>query len=319
MSPLRFGIAATADQIWPIYQDMNMAEGAEVVAVVRDASAEGEALTAMISAPMFSSLAEMLTTAEVDAVYLALSPGAQEKALRQVIGAGKHALLEAPWQAPFDEAVALWKEARSRGIALGIAVPWAVDAAMAAARMFVRAGLLGEILSWHADHMSPQTGDPLWLALPMADLFHWLTGLEATQVCATRSESANGRERVVVLTITYADGCLASLQLGMGVPGKETKKGPVLIGSLGQLDLTDEPQAYRTSSSEDALAYTWQPVRYAGPRGSRTRAITEFAARVAAGQEPPFAAGEALEALRILETARRSLAVGHPCSAPKAC
>jgi predicted dehydrogenase len=311
---MRFGIIGEGDDVLRAYQDLGAAQGAQVTAVMAASAAVRRELGALLSTGIVETVEEVCADPQVQAVYIALSGGTREEAIRQSLAAGKHVLVAGPWDAPLAEGRELCALAKEKGLAFGLSAPWAVSGAHLAVRTLTRAGLLGEILSWRDDLLRPQPmADALRQALRPLDLFAWLTNLEPQEVYAQQAPSAEGIELYAVM-VRYANGCIGGLQVGRGVPGGPGMhpQGMRIIGALGQFDMTDEPMVYRTRSSEDAPAHTWQRVRHTGLRGSRSEAMSQFAASVARGQEPALPAKVILGPLAILEAVQRSLAEGTP-------
>lgn len=311
---MRFGIIGDGDAVMQAYQDLAAAQGTSVAAVLADSVAARRELEAMLSTHIVETAEEMCDDPAVEAIYISLPAGPREEAIRQALESGKHALVAGPWDAPLAEGAALCALAEEQGVALGISAPWAVSGGHLAARNLARAGLLGTIVAWRDDLMRPQPmADTMRQGLRPVGLFSWLTDLQAEEVYALEAPSVEGLH-LLAMMVRYGNGALGSLQVGRGIPGGPGMhpQGLRVVGTAGQLDLTGEPMVYRTQSSEDAPAHTWRQVRHAGPRGDRAQAMTQFAARVRAGQEPPYPAKTALEPLRIMDAAQRSLAEGRP-------
>jgi predicted dehydrogenase len=309
----RFGIIGEGDAVMQAYQDLGAAQGADVAAVMADSVALRRELEAMLSTHIVETVGEVCQDPDVEAVYIALPAGPREEAIRLALESGKHALVAGPWDAPLAEGISLCAVAQQQGVALGISAPWAVSGGHLAARDLARAGLLGEIVAWSDDLLRPQpVADTLRQALRPLSLFSWLTELQAEEVHALEAPSGGGLH-LLAMILRYGNGALGSLQVGRGIPGGPGMhpQGLRVVGTEGQLDLTDEPMVYRTRSSEGAPAHTWRQVRHTGPRGDRAQAMAQFAARVRAGQEPPYACQDALEPLRIMDAAQRSLAEGR--------
>ncbi len=306
---LRFGIAGWNDAAFETYQAIDSVDDAEVAAVmVADPGARRD-LAQIISTPLVSALDDLLATPGLQAVYTALPAEEREEIVLAAVRAGKAVLLDAPLAADTRAATELLEACPLEHCVIGLIEPWSVDAGLAASRLLLRAGLFGDLVTWRATSFDEGVpNDPLMAALSTLGLFRYLTGLEAEQVWAQAAESENGAVSIV-LSVRYENGCLGTLHLGSGFPGGSSDD-LMLYGPLGQLDLSDEPRAYRTQSTEDAPARTWRPVRYAGPRGSVAQAVAQFVRRVAAGENPPLPAHEALPPLRIVDAARRSLETG---------
>lgn len=311
---LRFGLITEDDAALQAYQDIESSPTARASIILTTSAFMQREINSLASVRVAETVEQVCTDPETDAVFIALTVGAREDAARRALAAGKHVLVAGPWDAPLAEAQSLCALAKEKGVAFGISAPWAVNGAHLAARALVRAGLLGTLISWRDDLLRPQPmADTLRQALRPLALFSWLCGVDAEEVYAQQAPSAEGLDLVVML-VRYANGCLGMIQAGRGIPGGPGMhpQGMRLVGAVGQLDLTDAPMVYRTRSSEDAPSHSWQMVRHSGPRGDRALAIGQFAARVLAHQEPPLPASTALDPLRILEAAQRSLAENAP-------
>ncbi len=311
---MHFGIIGEGDAILRAYQELSAAEGVGVAEIVAPNIAVRRDLEAMLSAHIVGSAEELCNDPKVEAILIDLPAGPREEAIRQALQCGKHVLLVGPWDAPLAEGEALCALAEQQGLALGILAPWAVSGAHQSLRALAQAGLLGEIVAWRDDLLRPQPmADTMRQALRPLSLFNWLTGLEAEEVYALEAPSREGLH-LIAMMVRYANGAVGSLQAGRGIPGGPGMhpQGLRIIATEGQIDLAEGPMVYRTRSSEDAPAYIWQQVRHAGPQGDRTQAMQQFAAQVKVGQQPPYTAQAALEPLRIMDAAQRSLVEGCP-------
>ncbi|MFC6082780.1 Gfo/Idh/MocA family protein [Sphaerisporangium aureirubrum] len=117
--PLRWAIVGTGGIAKAFAEDLRLSDAGELVAVGSRTAARAEEFAAQVGAPRaYGDQAEMLASADVDAVYVATPHTAHKDAALAAIEAGKAVLVEKPFTINRAEAEELVKAARARGVFL---------------------------------------------------------------------------------------------------------------------------------------------------------------------------------------------------------
>ncbi len=295
--------------------------------------------------PTTTSIGDVLSNPEVDAVYVATPHYTHMPIGVAAARAGKHVLMEKPIAITLADADAIIDACRQNGVTLGVAFYAQVDAAMAAARDLVRAGILGDVMSIRLNTLAnkPETYwtggytqrvHTTWRTIKaqagggvlMMNLIHdlntvrWVTGLEATRVYAeygTLNTDVEVEDTIGVL-VRYENQAIGVLHGGSTFRGgaHEDLRGPRIYGTKGQLILAAQPLIYLQEPPEGGMPNTWHPVRYSGPLSDRQQIVSRFAAAVMDGKEPPVTGLDGRKALEIVLAAYRSGELHRPVELP---
>ena len=87
-------------------------------AVIQNEYKKAKQFVDEVGGKIFSSYSELVNSNEVDAIYLPLPPGLHYKWAKEVLLAGKHALVEKPCVATLQEATELIQIATQKSLAL---------------------------------------------------------------------------------------------------------------------------------------------------------------------------------------------------------
>jgi predicted dehydrogenase len=120
------------------------ADRAAVVAVCDRDAALAASVAAELGARAYTELDDLLADPEVAAVDLTLPHHVHYSAASAALAAGKHVLVEKPMALTSAECSALIEQARSAGLALGVAENTPFVAAYQAVEKLVRSGAIGE-------------------------------------------------------------------------------------------------------------------------------------------------------------------------------
>ena len=113
---------------------------------IPDGSREkGEAFVKESGGRIFEGYESMLSSDEVDAVYIALPPALHHKWAKKAIEHDKHVLLEKPFTTSLGDTEELVREAESRGLALAENFAFIYHRQIARAEEVINSGELGEI------------------------------------------------------------------------------------------------------------------------------------------------------------------------------
>ena len=106
---------------------------------------KGKAFEKDFGGTVFEGYESMLSSDDVDAVYIALPPALHHKWAKKAIEHGKHVLLEKPFTTALDDTRELVREAESRSLALAENFAFIYHRQIAKAEEVISSGELGEI------------------------------------------------------------------------------------------------------------------------------------------------------------------------------
>jgi len=208
----------------------------------------------------FTEVEEMLETAGLDAVYLALPHHLHAGMIRRAVEAGKAVLVEKPLTRTLSEGVALVNWLAGQNAKVGVNYQYRYDAAAYRLAQAVRAGELGRVFSirinvawrrdesyfrsaaWHSRLDQAGGGTLITQASHFLDLALWALGEEAQEAAGW---TATPRFDVEVETLAEAilqteGGTLISLTSTMAAAVEEAVRIEV-YGERGQAVYTDLP------------------------------------------------------------------------------
>jgi UDP-N-acetylglucosamine 3-dehydrogenase len=308
-------------------------DGVEVAAVV-DPDPERRA-AAEHSRPglrAYDSLEEALDRERLDFAALAVPVVELPRCAHAVLAAGVHVLVEKPMAPSEEDALAIIKDADSRGLVLGVGHVERFNPAVVALKRKLEQGLIGPIYQMHARRLSPfpdrdsMRGVALDLATHDIDVMRYLTGNEVERVFAETSQRRTDRaEDLLCATLRFEDETTGLLEVNWLTPTKVREL--TVTGELGmcQVDyLTQNLLFYEHPVQQtewDALAGMRGPgegdmVRYALARREPLRVEWEaFIGALRTGEPPPVSG---LDGLAALSTARAIQAAGstHEAAVP---
>jgi len=257
----------------------------------------------------------MLADDSLDAIIIA-TPGSTHAALaKQVLQAGKHALIEKPVAFSLHEAERLARLAGKNSLTLMAGHIHLYNSAIHRLKMDVVAGKVGRVL-WLD---SRGTGGPvradmsaLWDYCPHdISILRFLLGHPQRVTAHGVSFRQHGIEDVVTLTLNFRGTTFASV-LGTWLH-PEKRRSLVLIGTKRSAFFDD----YATRK----LVYRTGNYSFTSPKLSSGRPLTlqieEFVRCIRTGREPLTGPREFTGVTAVLEAAQQSLATGKPVSIPQ--
>lgn len=208
----------------------------------------------------YTELEEMLETAGLDAVYLAVPHHLHEGMIRRAVEAGKAVLVEKPLTRTLSEGVALVKGLAGQNVKVGVNYQYRYDAAAYRLAQATRAGELGRVFSvrinvpWHRDESYFQAaawhsrldqaggGTLITQASHFLDLTLWALGEEAREVIGWMATPRFpvGVETLAEAILQTESGTLISLTSTMAAAVEEAVRIEV-YGERGQAVYTDLP------------------------------------------------------------------------------
>lgn len=345
MSEIRFGVIGCGEIAVQTIAGISAAENASI-GMLMDTRAETlRDLAEFYGAPTTTDVEAVYANPDLDAVYIATPHDLHVPIGIRAAEAGKHVYCEKPISTNLPDADRLIAACEANGVTLGIAFAAQVDAAMAAARDILRAGILGRILAvrltalgdkpdhyWTGGYtqrvktdwrtLKARSGGGILIMNLIHDLntVRWVTGLEVSRVYAEYDTLATEVEVEDTLsaTVRYEGGAIGTFVGGSAMRGggHADLRGPRIYCEKGQIILAPEPLIYQTEPAEGGTPGAWQPLHYAGPKGDRQHMVEGFAAAVLNGTEPPVTGLDGRKALEIAVACYRSGELHQPVSLP---
>jgi predicted dehydrogenase len=303
-------------------------KGAEVVAVCDPSpEARGRAQAQAPRARAASDPAEILGDPDIDAVVIATPAVTHAKLAEQALAAGKHVLVEKPLALSGADARAVVAASEQAGKVLMVGHLMLYHPAVDRLRKMVAAGELGTLYYLYAVRVNlgrvRRDENALWSLGP-----HDVSMILALLGQSPISVSARGGaylqrniEDVVFVTLRFASGVLASIQLSWLDPRKERRL--TVVGSKKMVELDDAHPVEKLRVYDKGYDRPPEFTEYAEylsirngdihiPQVSMVEPLEveckHFLDCIEHGKTPITGGASALEVVRVLEAAERSLA-----------
>ena len=309
------------------------ARNSELVALVSDDARKLEVLRKRYRvkhACSYEDLDSLLSSGEIDAVYIALPNHLHRDFTERAARAGVHILCEKPMAVTARDCEAMIRAARSNRVKLMIAYRLHFERANLEAVKIARSGRLGELRFFSSEFSMQVSEDNIRLERrkgggPIYDIgvycinaARYLMGEEPVAVSAVATRSADPRfkevDETMIGTMRFRDERLASFTCSFGAADRSTF---TLTGTKGSITL--DP-AYEYA---EGLAYVLK-VRES-ERKKRFAKSDQFAPElvyfsdcIRRNRDPEPSGEEGLADLRIIEAMLRSQRTGRWVSLPKA-
>ena len=323
---LRWGVLSTAWIAGLVAPSIREARGARLAGVASRDLGRAEAFACEHGAEAaFGDYGEMLDSAELDAIYIAVPNSLHPEWVRKALEAGKHVMCEKPLALSAAEARELFDLASERGLLLMEGFMYRHHPQIEAARRAVDEGEIGELLTIGSTFFT-FVGDPdnirfdaelgggaSWDVGSYCVSFSLLFGgAEPTGFAAKIRRAASGVDDTFAGVIEFANGRLATFSCGIG---GELRTEVTLIGSEKTLTmanpwLPDIPadiwhgEIPRPGFElRQGVAVEERPVPGASPYQLQ---FENFAAVVAVEAQPGVPAAETVATIDAIEALRRS-------------
>jgi predicted dehydrogenase len=278
----------------------------------------------------YGELEQVLADPTIEAIVLATPPQTHHALARQALEAGRHVLVEKPLATRLDEAHELVDIARESGRVLMPGHTFVYSPAVNAVRELIQSGVVGEVHFITSSRMNLgkyHSGGVLCDLAPhdLSILLHWL-GQPVVEVAASGSSVLReGVPETAFLTLTFAGGQTANVQISWLAPRKvrqmivvgsqrmvvyddTASDEPVRIYDRGMDVLPPEPAnfgehqlIYRTGDVVIPRVEPQEPLRLE---------LEDFARAVRTGEEPRSSLALGLEIVAVVEVAEASLREG---------
>lgn len=183
-----------------------------------------------LEAVVFQDRAQLLAEADFDAVSICLPPFEHAPASVEMLGAGKHVLVEKPMATCLEECDQMLAAARASGCLLSVVAQNRFQTPVMKLKQVHDAGLLGRVLHARVDSFWWRGGNyyDLWWrgtwdkegggctmnhAVHHIDLFQWMMGLptELLAVNANLNHDNSEVEDFAIAVLTYPDGSIGQI------------------------------------------------------------------------------------------------------------
>ena len=263
--PVRFGILGCGTASIPVCEAIVASTFTELVAVY-DVNQE----LANDSSQRFhvrrAETFDELLNSTVDVVYIAVPHYLLARLTEQVLEAGKHALTEKPLGISLDEVDGLIQLAAKKQLALGVFYEMRYAPAHAAAREFIQAGAIGNIIGvqiqtlidkplaywqsgyagrsvnpWRGIKSQAGGGVVLMNSSHLLDAIFYVTGLNVTRVSAEIGTLVSDVEveDMATATLRFDNAAIGSLIAGAHISGAHGEECCTIYGTEGQIQLPD--------------------------------------------------------------------------------
>jgi 1,5-anhydro-D-fructose reductase (1,5-anhydro-D-mannitol-forming) len=258
---LGWGIISTGLHVdHKIAPAINATPDAELVAVYSRDQGRAEACAQKHGAKVaYSNLEALLRDSRVEAVFIASPNALHAQHALQAAQVGKHILSEKPMTTTLDDAVAMVRTCRARGVKLGVGYHLRQHPGLCEARRLIAAGVLGRVSlaqgQWGfgvrgQDEPPPRTGLRQWWDDPelighastmmgtgvhVVDALRFVLDQEVIEVTAISDGQTPARplEQVLAMALRFDRGAIATVCCGRRLP--DSRNDLVLYGSLGRL------------------------------------------------------------------------------------
>ena len=278
--------------------------------------------------PATTDVAELLTSPDVDAVYVCAPHHLHAPLAVRALEAGKHVMVEKPIATRLDDAETMVREAGKRDLRLSVCFVSRFAGHSELAKGAIEAGEIGEVIwveindmhlkrptywtqgvsgkaratDWRAHKNKAGGGVLIMNSVHPIDLVRYLTGLEAERVyaeCDTFVHPVAVEDTIAVL-VRYSNGALGVVKSATSAVGGREGQPPLRIfGTKGQIALA-APWAEKPAVSILTVeSNTWEHRAAPPGKGARTCYVENFA-RACFGEEELRATGE--DGYRALET-----------------
>jgi predicted dehydrogenase len=287
--------------------------------------------------PVFGDLAEVLADDTIDALVVATPPRTHYAIVRAALEAGKHVLVEKPLATTSADAIDLIDIAALHGRTLMPGHTFVYSPAVNKVKDLITAGVLGEVYFVTSSRMNLGKYQPDGVICDLAPhdlsiLLYWL-GEPVVEVTATgRSIFQDGVHETAFITLTFAGGANANLQVSWLAPRKVREMTVVGSHRMVQYDDTASDEAIRvfdrgmefsTPKTFGEYQLTYRSGDIVVPRLEAAEPLSlelaDFARAVRTGGEPRSNAQLGLEIVCAMEAAEESMrrngepiAVGSP-------
>jgi predicted dehydrogenase len=298
----------------------------ELAALCERDLARGQAFSAKVpGVPVIDDLEQILDDPTIDALIVATPPHTHHKICKAALLAGKHVLVEKPLATTTMDAVDLVDTANTRDVLLMPGHTFLYSPPVAKVRQLIDRDVLGEMYFITSARMNlgKYQKDGVICDLAPHDLsilLHWLEEPIVQVAASGRSVFQSGVPETAFLTLTFAGGATANIELSWLAPRKVRQM--VVVGSrrMVQYDDTAPDEAIRiydrgmefdTPENFGEYNLTYRSGDIVAPRLEPAEPLSlelqDFARCIRTGATPISHAYLGLEVVAAMEAAQESL------------
>ncbi|MGQ0603658.1 MAG: Gfo/Idh/MocA family protein [Anaerolineales bacterium] len=317
---VRFGIIGCGAAAVPVCEAIAVSPLTELAMTHDINTALARELAERFQVPYVETSEQLLSSSDVEAVYIAVPHHLLALLAQQALRAGKHVLVEKPMAISLAETDKLIALAEERKQALDVFYEMRHIVPYAQAREIVQSGAIGEIIGvriqtlidkrpdywqvgyagrsnnpWRGKKDQAGGGVVLMNTSHALDALRFITGLQVMSVSAEIGTlvAKVEVEDTAVATLRFNNGALGSLCAGAHIPGAQRAECFDLYGTRGQLRLPDpyggdSLRVYVKHEWNGLAADQWHVLPHT-PTPVYVRAIEAFAQIV--GNDPPTTTG----------------------------
>jgi 1,5-anhydro-D-fructose reductase (1,5-anhydro-D-mannitol-forming) len=313
---------------------INATSDAELVAVYSRDQGRADACAQKHGAKAaYSDLGALLRDSRVDAVFIASPNALHARHAVQAAQAGKHVFSEKPMTTTLDDAVAMVRTCRARGVKLGVGYHLRQHPGLLEARRLIAAGVLGPVAlaqgQWGfgvrgQDSPPPRTGLRQWWDDPelighastmmgtgvhVVDALRFVLDQEVIEVAALSDgqTSTQPLEQLVAMALRFDRGTVATICCGRRLP--DSRNDLVLYGSLGRFIGSDALWEGRQGTFEVVSDTVHTTETYPlQPLANFIDELDDFHRAVREDREP---AATGLDGLRVVQVTLAMIASAH--------
>ena len=323
MSNFSWGILGTGGIAKAFTKDLELLAGHTVGAVGSRTLAKATAFATTYNAKAYGSYEELVTDSTIDAIYVATPIPSHKENVILALNAGKPVLCEKPFAVNARDAQAMVAAAQRNGVALLEAMWSRFLPHYAQVRAIIASGVLGEILTIHADHGQrladqniPRLIEPALAGGALLDLgiypvsfAHMILG-NPTKITASAVMTEKGVDAQSSMIFDYPNGAQAILNTTMIA---QTPCRAMIAGKNGWLEIDRvfyAPANIRVTLFDGTV--TEYPSTYTG-RGLREQA-DHFKTMVLAGQKQSQLLdwNATVDIMKTLDVVRGQIGVTYP-------
>lgn len=301
----------------------------ELVALCERDAARGQAFLAKVSGvPVIPDLDEVLDDPTIDALIVATPPHTHHAIVKAALLAGKHVLVEKPLATNTMDAVDLVDTALTRDVLLMPGHTFLYSPPVTKVRQLIDRGVLGEMYFVTSARMNlgKYQKDGVICDLAPHDLsilLHWIDEPIVQVAASGRSVFQSGVPETAFLTLTFAGGATANVELSWLAPRKVRQM--IVVGSnrMVQYDDTagdeairiyDRGMEFETPESFGEYQLTYRSGDIIAPRLEPAEPLAlelqDFAHCIRTGATPRSHAYLGVEVVAAMEAAQESLQRG---------
>lgn len=261
---------------------------------------------------------EMLDKEQVDAVVICAANADHAPITLDCIARGKHVLCEKPLAIVVEDACAMIRAAREKGVRLMTAFPVRFSKSVHEAKALIKSGALGRLVGastsnhgsmpggWFVEPAKSGGGAVMDHTVHVVDLLRWMLEDEVEEVYAEYDRGLHDipSDDCGQLVLRFGKGTVISLDTSWSRPKSYSVWGDVKMeikGEKGNLSLNCFPRSVNTYRNE-----TMHHTSSAGVDDMDGLMVREFLAAIRENREPAVSGVDGLRAVEVALAAYRS-------------